>query len=291
VLPWLERVPKQKANAAAAAIRALGLIGTPEALETLKGYRDEKRKAPLTELVRAAALFDDPAAVGEALLGHRGLTSLKLSGAGLTSVDCLASLDTLEVLDLSQNHELSDLSPLSSLPQLRSLALHIQTSLDAAESLSSLTGLTSLRVYGASGRSVEVPEQQIIDQIGALRRLETLDISSMGTFTDASALAGLSELASLELFYTNRVRGETLPALPSLKWLRLWRCEAIEDLDFLAGMQALEALILTNCPQLKDISALAQLPALKTLVLRNCGAVEDLSVLDQMPQLTDRTIS
>lgn len=101
----------------------------------------------------ADAFAEEPIETGTDYFGGAApetLTTLDLSGSGLTDIAFLARAVNLEELDLSDN-ELSDISPLSSLTKLKRLNISNNRITD----INVLLALTSLEEVNVSGNPIE----------------------------------------------------------------------------------------------------------------------------------------
>lgn len=187
----LAAYPKQRAGERRAALRALGMLGSPAALEVLSTYaREGYSDADLLELHTMWGAFDRrdfaarmfrPSAwtldLGscqsiEGIGAVADLTSLDLIFTGAAELAPLAELTSLQRLSILSTVEpsITSVEPLTRLPELRSLRLSgvtrhadlsvlagapirdAQISLDGADG-SFLTGLRSLRTLILSGGS------------------------------------------------------------------------------------------------------------------------------------------
>jgi hypothetical protein len=119
-----------------------------------------------------------------------GMTSLDLSGAGISDLSPLATCTSLEQLFLG-NNEISDISPLAGLENLRNLNLESNQITD----IGPLDGLTQLT-------SLELGSNQISDitALGGLTQLTSLRLQ-VNQISDITALSGLTQLTSLRLHF------------------------------------------------------------------------------------------
>ncbi|NYG59327.1 hypothetical protein BJ980_002250 [Nocardioides daedukensis] len=190
--------PGQKAAAKAAAVRALGTIGTPQALAVLGRYAaDEYPDKVLEELHRAWGNFDrrDFAAT---MFGGSGHLDLHLAPTieGIGAVAGLKSLDVIltDGADLSPLAECTDLytlrvgaegdpgllgvEPLLGLPKLTELHL-TRTTHNADLTPLARCGVRSLRLSldGADGAFLlDMPRLQALDLSDEAARPETSDV-------------------------------------------------------------------------------------------------------------------
>lgn len=138
--PW----EGQKAAARSAAVRGLGMIGTPQALETLGRYaQDSYPDAVLTELHRAWGNFDRRAFA--ATMFRQAPYTLDLGTApSLEGIDAVPDLRSLDVVLTPR----ADLSPLAGCSQLRTLRVRAcgLPGLIGVEPLLGLPDLTQLHL-------------------------------------------------------------------------------------------------------------------------------------------------
>lgn len=165
------------------------------------------------------------------------VTSLDLSGQGLTDISAISSCTDLEKLNLSGN-QLTDLSPLMNLPKLQWLNI----SYNSISDLRPIMGLKSLRYVDASFNSIASTAA-----VGTMTGLTELNIS----YNEISDFSGLKNLSNLK---TLSIKGTGLndDALGYLIYLRnLTRLE-IDDNFAISGeavmdmMKILEGCVLSN---------------------------------------------
>ncbi|MDF2808129.1 MAG: hypothetical protein K0S43_3075 [Cellulosimicrobium sp.] len=183
---WFAARPGQRAAERRAALRALGTIGTPTALDVLAGYaRDSYPDVELAELHRAWGRFDRRAFAstmfrpGGAMLQLGACSTLEGVGAvqGLTGLGAILS-------------ERADLSPLAECTDLRRLHVNVDGGgLTGVEALSQLPALTELHLVGTTRGA----------DLTALRdtAVERLSLSLDGA--DGAFLTRLPHLRSLKL--------------------------------------------------------------------------------------------
>lgn len=240
-----------------ASLRSLDADGTDEdkiddlsGLEAATGLRD-------------LSLFDN-AVEDLTPLGHLGdLKELWLDRNGLRDIGGLAPLEGLSTLSLTGN-PIEDLSPLARLTGLTRLWLdHI-----GVLELVPLTGLTAL--------------ETLILRCAARDDLEGRANCESESITDISALAGLTNLTTLDLNFNNVVDIRPLEGLTRLNYLDLWGNE-IEDLEPLKALENLFWMDLDD-NEITDIGPLANLSILEALHL-NGNAVTDISPLANLEDL------
>ncbi|HEY1189008.1 MAG TPA: leucine-rich repeat domain-containing protein, partial [Gemmata sp.] len=229
---------RRLANVQAACVRALRLIGTPEALNALAGYGIDDRKGVLHELGDSVPLMSrnvreidylgrsDIRRISH-LSGLTGLAYLYLNSTGVTDLSPLSGLTGLAYLYLSSTG-VTDLSPLSGLTGLRELYL-ISTGVTDLSPLSGLTGLTRLNL-----NSTGVTD---LSPLSGLTGLTRLNLNSTGV-TDLSPLSGLTGLTELYLNNTSVTDLSPLSKLTGLRNLYL-NSTGVTDLSPLAKRSGL----------------------------------------------------
>ncbi|VTR93433.1 Uncharacterized protein OS=Candidatus Entotheonella sp. TSY1 GN=ETSY1_16225 PE=4 SV=1: NACHT: LRR_4 [Gemmata massiliana] len=203
VVPHL-KYEKRLSNVQIACVRALKLIGTPEALRALEKYGADDRQSVLDEL-EGRVLLTSPKVTSLRVAykrpisnlsfpsGLTNLTHLSLRDIQATDVSTLSILTKLTTLDLN-GPQVTDVSVLSSLTKLTHIYLRT-TRMSDASVLSGLTNLTNLYLEGTR-------------------------------VTDVSPLAGLTNLTTLDLEGTQaglaHYEPVTAAAFTSISGL-LWR--------------------------------------------------------------------
>ncbi len=198
-----------------------------------------------------------------ALAGLRSVTTLSLTGCGLTDVSFLSGMTELTTLYLSSN-SISDLAPLASLQKLRTLYLDNNPVTD----FSPLTGLQTLTTLSLKG--ISLADYVLEDLRAAMPGCNIFDDSSVDAARPLS-LGGLDFTADdTELNLSNR---------------------GIADITKLAYCEKLEVLDLSGNP-LESVATLMELPALRVLHLDNTGLDDaDLNVLIGIRHLETLTLT
>ena len=204
----------------------------------------------------------------EAIASLKGLTTLSLTGCGLSDLGFLSALSGLRTLYLPDN-QITDLSPLAGLEELRTLYLDRNPLLD----FTPLVGLPNLSTLSLQGIEVadyvledlktSMPNcrffcDSVVEQARPLtlggaaftEDVEVLDLSERG-ITDISRLAYCLQLRDLNLA-GNPLQGlSTLTGLSRLTALNLSNTGlSNQDLDFLKTLQRLTYLNIENNPAL-----------------------------------------
>jgi hypothetical protein len=308
-VPYLQFDKKWKVNVAAACVRALRLIGTRKAREALEGYRDDRRKSVVSELVQAinplklwvvreilhrgeklpdaiASQVSDLSPLSELT----GLRTLDLRGTAVDDLAALSGLSGLQELNLTGTRA-ANLAPLSGLSGLQRLYLGYTAVADLAP-LSVLRGLQQLHCSGTrvtnlaplSGLSglqelgLENTMMYDLTPLSGLCGLQTLDLQNSAV-TDLGPLSGLRGLQNLNL--RGAAVGNLVPlsGLTGLQNLDLQATE-VADLAPLTGLTGLQTLNLMNTPVV-DLMPLTGLTRLRTLIIKNTG-VKDATCLDHL---------
>ena len=219
-------------------------------------------------------------------LGHLAeLESLFLDRNGFSNLGGLAPLKGLNTLSLTGN-PLSDLTPLAGLTALNRLWLDKTGILDIAP-LADLEALQVLTLECADGNDfvgrARCEEDSITDisALAGLTNLTTLDLN-FNNVVDVEPLAGLTRLNSLDLWGNEISDLSPLENLVDLLWMDLDDNE-ITDVRPLANLSILEALHL-NGNAVGDISPLAGLDNLDTLGLNGNG-ISDIGALRNLERL------
>lgn len=222
------------------------------------------------------------------------LTTLKLSGCGLSNIQALTNLAALSTLDLSEN-SISDLSALTELKKLTALDLHANavsslsalqnakelTELDISENnvsdLSPLTACTKLQVLHAEDNRISS-----VSALSSMPKLITFT-ASKNAITDVSALSACTALTRLELANNQLTSLEVLASLSSLTYLDISHNEitALPTVEATAHLQQFYA----SYNLIEDVSMLAGLPELTYVDVDYNENLEDIECLVSCPLL------
>lgn len=245
--------------------------------------------ASLTEL---ETLSITDSLISAETLGYIGalpkLTSLTLSGCGLSNIQPLADAAAITTLDLSDN-SISDITALASFTGLT------QANLDrnAVKSLEPLRGLTGLVELHAAENDLTS-----VDPLSGCKQLSILDISSNAVtsiaplapmrelkelsaggnaLTDASGLAGCIALERLDLSNNQLTNVDAVKNLSALTHLDFSH-NSVAEIPNLSGAANLQQFYASYNSELADISSLAGLDALNYVDV-DYTAVEDIECL------------
>ncbi|KAJ4959739.1 hypothetical protein NE237_019649 [Protea cynaroides] len=109
----------------------------------------------------------------------------------------------------------------------------------------------------------------IPDDFEKLSSLQTLLLGHNNICSLPSSLRGLSVLTKLSLPYCAELK--SLPSLPpSLVFVDVTSCTALERISDLSNLESLEELCLANCPKVVDIPGLECLKSLRRLYMAGC---------------------
>jgi hypothetical protein len=279
---------------AQASIRALGLIGTDEAMEQIALYGADERVTVVRELIRqwtrfdvieyaASVMADSPLEQGHLDVGEtlpvavtpylRRLRSLGVSGEPLDFSD-LATIEALplETLILASDASIEDLTSLGCTDTLTTLGLYDQPWLETLAGIGRFHKLQSLRVEG-SGELMELlaegerwpPALMSLTITGA----DILDVHTLSS----------ADLMFLALGAHQLVSFEAIGDLERLVRLQLMGVETDLDLFPLVDLDRLRLLEIADCtanvepPPARVGEPLGQLSILRTPSLYRAEAL------------------
>ncbi len=209
------------------------------------------------------------------LAGMTKLTNLNINLRGVDDLSPLAGLTSLIDLRIYGEYIVEDLSFLRELTQLQTLQMSGSYSegapvMEDLSDLSNLTKLTSLQL--------NVPVASL-DGLENLTKLRELLLYSNSPYTNVDALAGLTELVTLNL--PSRPSSYDQPTLPPI------------DLSGLKNLTKLQSLTINN--NIEDLEPLRDLTELRSLRISSSGndGVTDLSLepLSGLAKLTELQIN
>ena len=268
VVPLLSVNPNSNGYVVAACVRALRLIGTPEALHSLEEFKNDNRANVMAELCKVFP----PSQLGGVFwhLQH-GLSLPNVIAGSLTDLTAVDHLNGVQNLDL-RNTPVADLTPLREFTQLATLILSDTQVVD-------LTPLQHL----ARLQSLDLSRTQVADltPLQHLAQLQSLDLRNTQV-VDLTPLQHLAQLQSLNLSGTQVVDLTPLLQLKHLGSLTLSQ-PSVVDLMPLCRLTKLESVDLSG-EQVVDLSPLQHLANLRSLSLRATSVV-DLTPLHQLKQL------
>jgi energy-coupling factor transporter ATP-binding protein EcfA2 len=313
---------KMRAVQAQTAIRALGLIGTEEAMEQLAHYGSDVRVTVTRELIRQWPRFDVfeyastvmvncildyghlevgeilPLAVAPLL---RRLTSLTVSGPPLDPPE-LAIVDALglQSLTLLAESGIEDLSSLQSSVELQSLNLLDQLWLQSLAGIERLSELTDLRVAGSEGLEWLIGEDERWPiglsvlaitgagglEIDSLRRADLRSLTIGARDIDSlDAVADLTRLSHLRLIGI-RCDLDLFPLidLNELRTLEIVNCTGEILLPPRRSGERLNQLSIVRSPSLYSDAALGQFGGAERLKLSGTGGVSFAQIARLEPQ-------
>jgi hypothetical protein len=241
---------------ASSVVSALGLIGSPEALQQLISYASDGRNSVTAELLRQARQFVDMD-YGTQVLARARLTKGSLSLAGGSRLQGLEHIVALRSLTIDGRGERIALDVLQRCPRLRRLTIKQSLGLTRITDLGDKDDLTGLQLEEAEDletlhgiqwmalRELKVQGAPHLEDIEALRkpevRLRALTLVGLPT-PHLSVLIDHYEMTSLEL------GGETLTSLHSLARLQALLHLHLKDIGHGVDLGWLE-----RCPGVSDV--------------------------------------
>jgi hypothetical protein len=253
VVPLLEYHRDDDEHQAAANVRTLRLIASPEALSRLRGYLEDSRPAVIEELAQAINPLELGAVKMLLLKGESLSEGIRAQISDLMPLTALT--EELQSLDVSHTR-VSDLTPLAFFTELWRLNL----SDTRVSDLTPLASLTRLRWLNLSDTRVSQ-----LTPLAALTALRLLSLKGTRV-SELTPLAALTALQFLDLRGTRVSELTPLAPLTALQALDLGDTQ-VSDLTSLTALTALQALDLRGT-QVSDLTPLAALTALKSLDLR-----------------------
>ena len=324
-IPLLIRRGRLTAVVAAACVRALSLIGTPDALSGLKTFGSDRRLTVVRELIRAWEHFDSDTfaleVLGESPLEQGGLRlrSTQLS-SGIRFLQNLRRLSVVEtgrhpnldhvtaLADLitefdSTYSQIRDWSGLAAMCNLMSLRIHSGRGSFDCDALATLP-LNSLTLVGCHElKNVDGLTDLPLSTLTILGSTELSDVSAVGSLSrcryldldrssvhDLTFLAGLESLGHLDLARTPIADLAPLGAKIALTWLALNQCEGVEDISPLSNLVNLTGLYLGGCTGIADFTPIGELVEIRALNVSS-SHFNDLSLLSSMQSLNQLILS
>ena len=280
--PLLAFDPEWRAVRAAAAVRALGLIGTDTAFEILRGYGSDTRVTVARELLRAWANFD-PVAYAREIIAESPLDNGKVRVDDVSVVSALSLLEHLHVVFW----ELDSLpAELQGLVQVDAWVAITADSI-ADESLDVLAGMH--RLYSLTLQNAASLTD--ISALGSAQSLSHLDLRGAFNLQDISALEGLSSLRTAVLDNSQIRSLAPLWTATRLERLECSWCRDLEDIRVIASMPELTRLDLRDCSALMDVGPIAEVPTLRQLWIGGVPGVVDLGFVVNAKELQDLDIT
>ncbi|GAA3618374.1 hypothetical protein GCM10022223_38910 [Kineosporia mesophila] len=226
----LSKTPTMTATVAAACIRALGLIGTPKALEKLAAFGNDNRKTVSKELVRAWSNFPLDSYADQVMSKFRS---------------------DFEVSDIDQVGALKDHATSGKLKFLAPFGQSIDFSV-----IEGYRGRIEI-----NARHVQVSNADVLCSLG---QLEALDLTRTSGIEDFAFLEGLERLTRLRLSNLNVSNVENLP--PALRNLVLLATNSLSSLNGLEKVPNLNFLQIAS-HALTDAASVSSLRNLRGVVI------------------------
>ncbi|MBI5302762.1 MAG: NACHT domain-containing protein [Chloroflexi bacterium] len=297
-LSWQKTRGRYEGRVTAACVRTLALVGSNDALDALRGYSNDGRRAVTNELIRAWDVFDrqeyaekvlnsyttldiDRVSVLDGFEYLDRLTSLRIRNAlSVNDVSPISHLSRLARLWMIQCPKLSDLTPLGKLTGLTDLSLLWCGPLGDITPLANLANLTKLNL---ASREITANDLSPLSQ---LKKLDTLNLGAIFRVNDLGPLKELRKLRRLLLNECQEIaRLDALVDLTDLEYLQLTNCKRIQVLENLGGLSKLRRLVLSDLVQQIDVSPLIKLQSLEELVITNCPKLDSLNRLGDLIKL------
>ncbi|HST62207.1 MAG TPA: NACHT domain-containing protein, partial [Longimicrobium sp.] len=301
-VPLLYHKASFKSPEAAAAVRALALIGTASAESALTSYRRESRQLVVRELLRASATFPSPEFRNKVIAQLRP-TKLRIDRP--VDLEQLGLITSLRELDAVLPPQTVDISPLRSLRNLTSLELR------AGENITDITPVANFQQLTRLSLSW-FPRLKSLSPLSDLPHLHQLLLDDVNMLADLEPLTSVENLNFLWLWHLPKAEAtHTLKSLTKLShlylgFLALHNVEFVErmtdlwvlnlhsvgitDLEPLQTLSSLRQLAIA-ASEISDFSPVRHLTQLEMLSLREVTSLTDLQFLDSLQQLSVLEIS
>ncbi|MCM6762326.1 NACHT domain-containing protein [Rathayibacter sp. ZW T2_19] len=236
----LSRRPRY-AREAVASVRALSLIGGDGALAALRGYRTDRRKTVIRQLLRAWSHFDAEAFAKE-ILADSPVADFPVPLSDWEQIRQLPSLPNMHNVRLSLTGELESLAKVPKVASVRFIDLSRSLGLSDLGGGEGLTGVLSIDSRWCFNLTT-------LAGIEAFPELAILDLEGCSNLVDIKALSAVSHLNWLDLSRTPVSSTESLSSLEELHALYLVDCE---NLTTLGALASLDSLTLSALPSLSE---------------------------------------
>ena len=233
-----------------------------------------------------------------ALSACRNLTALNLSGNSISDIMPLMDIPSLQTLTISYNN-ISDLRPLMGLLSIRTLdvsynMVSLQELNLAGNSLSNFTGLDRLRALTSLNLSATGLTDEVLDSLFSLSQLRYLNVENNNGFSGngydrlRQALPGCNIVHS-ELVYS--IPAETFTVMTDSTELNLSN-SGVTDLSFLLRLNNLVTLRLSG-NGITSISAFQYTESYRTLLTLDLSRnnIVDLTAITGLQNLTSLDLS
>jgi Leucine-rich repeat (LRR) protein len=299
----------QKVRITRACVRTLGLIGTENAVETLRAYAEDERKVIVQELYDAAHMFAPSVQYVERVLSR--WTTLRLSGRmGLP--EWIGQLTNLRSLTIEKQKELTSLpESIGQIPHLQILTLNICPELSSLpDSIGQLTNLQTLKLqYCYELKTLPESITQLTnlqnltlrycskltslpESVGQLTNLQSLALSRGDPSPLLESIARFTNLRSLTLRGHNLMfPPKSIAQLISLESLTVNGPSSKSLLEWIVKLTNLQNLALTDPEATSLPESIVQLSNLQTLYLRSCSQLASLpGSIGQLTNLQSLTL-
>lgn len=257
-VPYLQSRPNMYSTTAVACIRALSLIGTDLAKNSIKSYAGEKRTTVIKEILKSSRLFNaiEFAELAQTLnVGHINFDNID----SLTPICALQKLKSIYIYNCNR---VNTLEPLSNLHSLRRLTLWSASRVNSLQTLSSLKNLEQIHLHNFP----------LINDLNPIFELDALSTVTLSSFKEISKIDGISDNLDLET-------------------LAISKFDKLSDISVLSKLCNLNKLILSDLPLVSDISFIRNLTSIKQLTINDISSNADISLLVNNGGLTSLKIS
>ena len=278
-VPLLADYAGSLATTAAACIRALVLVGGPEALDALSRFAGDSRVTVARQLIRAWPSFEPEEFVSK-VLSKSPLDYGELSIGDPELLQYLRDLTHLNAAHLYLDFRLDDLSRIPSIPSVATLHASHMVKMTDLSSLNSPASLTNLRVlwldYARSLVSLEGIEE--------LPALKHLDLDHCQSLSELGPIALSKSIRSLSISNT------AVETLGQLEGLGLDGLSALDckNLRSLGKTISAESFGVSIGPELVDLTGIARSERLRELDVSS--DLDDEMRLDLPEQLIRLTV-
>lgn len=324
-LPLLKRSHHFYARTAAACVRALRFIGTPESQKYIAEYAPDRRATVAKEVIAAWPFFDAIDYAKEVLSNSRGVYgNIRIDYPEYVSaIKYLAQISGLTVS--LRKHEISDdvYRDISSLTHLSRLALHCRGRCDIANlvglanlswlsivcdtfsSVNSIHNFSEIHRFTFSGASDEPMDLSTIPlsvgditiigrnfQFTGMPRVNNIvtDVSIVNDIPhlDLEYLKGFTRLTDLSV---KRIHSDdqlsNIGICHSLTHLRMDGISGVKCIDAISDLENLTSLHIHNAEYLEDIEALYSLKKLRKLSIIGAANLIDVRVLSKLESINE----
>lgn len=322
-LPLLKRSKYSYARTAAACVRALRLIGTPEALNYIADYAPDGRATVAKEVIAAWPFFDTEEYA-------RDILSLSYGIYGTMRIDHPHYLPMVkyfiriaELIIVLRRSNIPDkvVSDINGLTNLVRFALYCDDDVDIRNyfgltllnglsitarsiininDISHFTGLYRISISGESTQPLDLGNiPPMVDSVVLQGRgiqiagrpvdgniIDELNIVNDLPLDDLSYLTAMPYLDDLSLRYVSSLNEiQNIGKCSELHALRIFVISNIESLNGLEGLEKLNTLVIAKADDLADISAVAGLKGITILHIRRASNLININAISSLENL------